>query len=38
MKKGAVYLDNNATTPLDPEVISVMNKVLKEVYGNPSTI
>jgi len=38
MKKGAVYLDNNATTPLDPEVISVMSKVLKEVYGNPSTI
>ena len=31
-----VYLDNAATTPLDPEVISVMTDVLTNVYGNPS--
>ena len=32
-----VYLDNAATTPLDPEVISVMSKSMKEDYGNPSS-
>jgi len=32
-----VYLDNNATTPVDPEVINIMAKCLKEYYGNPSS-
>ena len=32
-----VYLDNNATTPVDPEVISLMTTCLKEYYGNPSS-
>ncbi len=32
-----VYLDNNATTPVDPEVIKLMTKCLKEYYGNPSS-
>ena len=32
-----VYLDNNATTPVDPEVINIMTKCLKEYYGNPSS-
>ena len=32
-----VYLDNAATTPLDPEVISVMSKSMEEDYGNPSS-
>ncbi len=32
-----VYLDNNATTPVDPEVITLMAKCLKENYGNPSS-
>jgi len=38
MKKGPVYLDNNATTPIDPQVLGVMTKVLKEIYGNPSSV
>ncbi len=33
-----VYLDNAATTPLDPEVIAVMTDVMKNQYGNPSAI
>lgn len=32
-----VYLDNNATTPVDPQVINIMTKCLKEYYGNPSS-
>ena len=33
-----VYLDNAATTPLDPEVIAVMVQTMQENYGNPSSI
>lgn len=33
-----VYLDNAATTPIDPEVIEAMIPVLKEKFGNPSSI
>jgi cysteine desulfurase len=33
-----VYLDNAATTPLAPEVAEVMIPVLKEQFGNPSSI
>ena len=32
-----IYLDNNATTPLDPEVFSAMEPYLKETFGNPSS-
>jgi cysteine desulfurase len=32
-----LYLDNNATTPVDPEVIRVMTKCLRDYYGNPSS-
>src|SRR6266545_2413063 len=32
-----VYLDNNATTPLDPAVIEEMLPFLMEHYGNPSS-
>lgn len=32
-----IYLDNNATTPLLPEVIDVINQCLKENFGNPSS-
>lgn len=32
-----IYLDNNATTPIDPEVLSAMEPYLKEEYGNPSS-
>ena len=33
-----VYLDNAATTPLDPEVLEAMLPVLKQGFGNPSSI
>lgn len=33
-----VYLDNAATTPLDPEVIEVMTETMRENFGNPSSI
>ncbi len=32
-----VYLDNNASTPLDPEVIKEMEPYIKKYYGNPSS-
>lgn len=31
-----IYLDNNATTPLKPQVIAAMQQAL-ELYGNPSS-
>lgn len=33
-----VYLDNAATTPLDPEVIKAMLPVMQNSFGNPSSI
>ncbi len=33
-----VYLDNNATTMVDPEVLDAMLPFLKEQYGNPSSM
>ncbi len=33
-----VYLDNAATTPLDPEVIKAMVSTMEHNYGNPSSI
>ena len=33
-----VYLDNNATTPLDPAVVQKMSWFLKEHFGNPSSL
>lgn len=33
-----VYLDNAATTPLDPEVIAEMTQVMQNSFGNPSAI
>ncbi len=33
-----VYLDNNATTPVDPLVAEAMSEVLKEHFGNPSSL
>lgn len=32
-----VYLDYNATTPVDPEVFAAMVPFLREEYGNPSS-
>jgi cysteine desulfurase len=33
-----VYLDHNATTPVDPRVVDAMLPVLREGFGNPSSI
>ncbi|MDH5745236.1 MAG: aminotransferase class V-fold PLP-dependent enzyme, partial [Candidatus Aminicenantes bacterium] len=33
-----IYLDNNATTPLDPRVAEKMSAFLKEHFGNPSSL
>lgn len=33
-----VYLDNNATTPLDPGVCEKMSEFLKTHFGNPSSL
>jgi len=33
-----VYLDNNATTPLDPAVAEAMAGFLREHFGNPSSL
>ncbi|CAN5896226.1 cysteine desulfurase NifS [soil metagenome] len=35
---GSVYLDNAATTPLDPRVLEVMLPYLRGVRGNPSSL
>ncbi|NNC84881.1 MAG: aminotransferase class V-fold PLP-dependent enzyme, partial [Bacteroidia bacterium] len=33
-----VYFDNAATTPIDPEVVDTMVPIMKEQFGNPSSI
>lgn len=33
-----LYLDNSATTPVHPEVIRVVEDVLRNHYGNPSSL
>ncbi len=33
-----VYLDNAATTPLDPQVVQAMHQAMTSCYGNPSSI
>lgn len=33
-----IYLDNAATTPIDPQVVEAMIPILKENFGNPSSI
>lgn len=33
-----VYLDNNATTAIDPEVLAVLEDAMREIYGNASSI
>ena len=35
--KPPIYLDYNATTPLDPEVIKAMQPFIREQFGNPSS-
>jgi cysteine desulfurase len=36
--KPCVYLDNNATTKVDPAVLEAMLPYLSELYGNPSSM
>jgi cysteine desulfurase len=33
-----IYLDNNATTPIDPAVLDALQRALRDSYGNPSSI
>lgn len=35
---GRIYLDHNATTPLDPRVLDAMEPFLRESFGNPASI
>jgi cysteine desulfurase len=34
----AIYLDNSATTPMDPDVLRWMTESMVSVYGNPSSL
>ena len=33
-----IYLDHNATTPVDPAVVREMEPYLREIFGNPSSV
>ena len=33
-----IYLDHNATTPVDPAVAEVMARTLRDIFGNPSSV
>ncbi|WP_149204925.1 cysteine desulfurase family protein [Actinotalea subterranea] len=37
LDRGPIYLDHNATTPVDPRVIEAMLPVLGDGFGNPSS-
>ncbi|MFZ5867837.1 MAG: IscS subfamily cysteine desulfurase [Thermodesulfobacteriota bacterium] len=37
-KKRCIYLDHNATTPLDPEVAKTVAQCTERCFGNPSSI
>lgn len=38
VRNAEVYLDNAATTMIDPDVVDAMRPVLEENYGNPETL
>ena len=33
----SIYLDYNATTPLSPEVLEIIQSTLSEAWGNPAS-
>ena len=33
-----IYLDHNAATPIDPNVLEAMEPYLREIFGNPSSV
>lgn len=37
MSEKKVYLDYNATTPLEPEVLEIIHTALEDAWGNPSS-
>jgi len=37
-KVGSIYLDHNATTPIDPIVVTAMEPFLRTHFGNPSSV
>ncbi|XP_071373720.1 selenocysteine lyase [Centroberyx affinis] len=37
MNLDRIYMDYNATTPLEPEVIQTISEALQEAWGNPSS-
>jgi len=37
LSNGEIYLDYNATTPIDPRVLEAMDPYLRQEFGNPSS-
>jgi cysteine desulfurase len=37
-QRSPIYLDHNATTPVDPEVFAAMEPFLRSHFGNPSSV
>jgi cysteine desulfurase len=37
LPKDRIYLDHNATTPIDPAAVEAMRRVMEEDFGNPSS-